>query len=83
MRITPRICRAARALAGWSQTDLAEQSDVPLPTIMGFEHGDATAGGKPKHLQHTNNDKVVGAFETAGVEFIEANGGGPGVRLKA
>ena len=29
-----------------------------------------------------NNDAVRRALEAAGVEFIDENGGGPGVRLK-
>ena len=82
MRITPRICRAARALLGWTQESLSSHSGVPLQTIAGFEHGNETAGGKPKHMQHANNEKVVAAFKAAGVVFIDADGGGPGVRLR-
>ena len=30
---------------------------------------------------HANNRSLIEAFEKAGLEFIEENGGGPGVRL--
>jgi hypothetical protein len=32
-------------------------------------------------LTAANNLAIRGALEAAGVEFIDANGGGPGVRL--
>lgn len=74
MSITPAQSRAARALLGLTQGDLAAQSGVSQRTIASFE----TDQGQPipsilGALQH--------ALEQAGVEFIDQNGAGPGVRL--
>lgn len=73
--MTPPQCRAARALVGMSQPDLAEAAGVSLSTIYKFE----TQGGaiRPKNLR----DMML-ALEAAGVQFIPKNGGGAGVRLR-
>ncbi|MEQ9586882.1 MAG: helix-turn-helix transcriptional regulator [Parvibaculaceae bacterium] len=74
--ITAAQIRAARALVEWSQIDLAEQAGLSRPTIKRMESkgpGSSTA---------SNVDAVQRALETAGVEFIPENGGGPGVRLR-
>jgi DNA-binding XRE family transcriptional regulator len=77
IRLTPRLCKAARALMEWQQGDLAEASGVPKPTISAFE----ARGGDAK-LTHMNNRAVIEAFEKAGLQFIPENGGGMGVRLQ-
>ena len=69
--------RAARALVGWSQPELAEHSSVGIATIRRMEG----ARGLPKTTAG-NVWKVQRALEDAGVVFIDENGGGPGVRLK-
>jgi transcriptional regulator with XRE-family HTH domain len=68
--------RAARALIKWSAKDLARHSSVSLRTIRRAELGD-------HHTSMTapNDLAIRRAFEVAGVEFIDENGGGPGVRL--
>jgi transcriptional regulator with XRE-family HTH domain len=76
LRLTPRLCRAARALAGFEQKDLSAASGVSKSTIGAFEIKDEYA-----RLAHANNRSLIEAFEKAGLEFIEENGGGPGVRL--
>jgi transcriptional regulator with XRE-family HTH domain len=73
--ITPAQCRAARGLIGWSQQDLAEKSGVGIVTIHQLEAG----VGQPRRA---TLDVVKRALEGAGVEFIDENGGGPGLRLK-
>lgn len=70
----PQI-RAARALLSWSQSKLAEAADLSLPTIKAIE-----ARGTGRSSVATV-ESVRAALETGGVEFIAANGGGPGVRL--
>ena len=72
----PQI-RAARALIGWSAEDLSRQSFVSLRTIRRAELAEP-------HTTMTvaNNSAVRRALESAGVEFIDANGGGPGLRLR-
>jgi predicted transcriptional regulator len=73
--ITAEQCRAARALLDWGQADLAEQAGVGIVTVRQIE-----AGG---HDARRATLKVIKqAFEFAGVEFIDENGGGPGVRLR-
>ena len=77
IRLTSLLCKAARALLGWQQGDLAEASGVPKPTISAFE----ARGGSAK-LTHMNNKAAVDALERAGLQFIPENGGGVGVRLR-
>nr|WP_099508679.1 XRE family transcriptional regulator [Microvirga ossetica] len=77
VRLTPRLCRAARALAGLEQKDLASASDVSKSTIGAFEIKDEGA-----RLATRTNRALIEAFERAGLEFIPENGGGPGVRLR-
>src|SRR5882724_6715380 len=70
--------RAARSMLGLTQSELAEQSGVSLPTIKRLELGQ---GLLPVRLAMLL--KLQRALETAGVEFIAAgNGSGPGLRLK-
>ena len=69
--------RAARALIRWSAEDLAKHSSLSVATIRRAElMADATA------MTVSNNLAVRRALEAAGVEFIDENGGGPGVRLR-
>ena len=75
--LTSDQIRAARALIRWSAEDLARSSSVGLTTIRRAELTiEATA------LTAANNLAIRGALEGAGVEFIDENGGGPGVRLR-
>jgi ribosome-binding protein aMBF1 (putative translation factor) len=69
--------RAARAVLGWSAEDLARQSSVSLRTIRRAEISDAHTS-----ITATNEQAVRRALEAAGVDFIDENGGGPGVRLR-
>lgn len=73
---TPYQLRAARALRGLSQADVASAAGVSTMTVKRAE-----GSGKP-----AASDEAVGAIrralEEAGVEFIDENGGGAGVRLR-
>jgi hypothetical protein len=71
------LIRAARALLRWEQRDLANASLVSLPTIKRLE---SKPGIMVAHRSTTAALKK--ALEAGGVEFIEENGGGPGVRLR-
>ena len=75
MPLIPEQCRAARALLGWSQHDLKDAAGVAQKTIADFERSARTP------YERTLRD-LQKALEEAGVEFIPANGGGVGVRLK-
>jgi transcriptional regulator with XRE-family HTH domain len=68
--------RAARALVGWSQSELASAARLPLPLVERFETG------APDHVPADAVAKMHAALESAGVAFIAKNGGGPGVRLR-
>ncbi|MDR3488219.1 MAG: helix-turn-helix domain-containing protein [Bradyrhizobium sp.] len=73
--ITSAQCRAARGLIGWSQQDLAKNSGIGTVAVHQLESGIS----QPRRA---TLDVVKRAFEAAGVEFIDENGGGPGVRLR-
>ena len=75
-KITADQCRAARALLGLSQADLADISGVSRVPLANFEAGNSAP--YPKTL-----DSLKTALEGAGVVFVESNGHGPGVRLRA
>ena len=72
---TPAQCRAARGLLDWTQQELADKARVGVVTIRQLEAG----AGAPRWA---TLDVIQRAFEAAGVEFISADGAGPGVRLR-
>jgi ribosome-binding protein aMBF1 (putative translation factor) len=75
--LTSAQMRAARALLRWSAEDLASKSAVGVTTIRRAELTEH------KTSMTTANDLAIRrALEDAGVEFIDENGGGPGVRLR-
>ena len=76
-KVSIRQVKAARSLLAWSQERLAVAADVSLPTIKRLEAHDGPLGGRDQ-----TSSKIRLALESAGVEFIDENGGGPGVRLK-
>ncbi|MBN8996475.1 MAG: helix-turn-helix transcriptional regulator [Rhizobiales bacterium] len=80
--ITAAQMRAARALLGIDQRQLAEMAGISLPTIQRMEASEGTVRGVVDTLT-----KVVAALDQAGVELIGDNavshGGGRGVRLKS
>lgn len=67
--------RAARALLAWSQRELAARSEVPLRTLARIEAGEV------ERPRGSTIARLSAALRDGGVEFIPANGGGPGVRL--
>jgi len=73
--ISPAQCRAARGLLDWSQQRLAEHAGVGVVTIRQLE-------GENQQPRRATLFVVREALERAGVEFIDENGGGPGVRLQ-
>lgn len=73
--ITGDQIRMARAALRLGVRELAALAGVAAMTVTRLENNQS--GGLAKTLR-----KVQQALETAGVEFIAENGGGPGVRLK-
>ena len=75
--LTSHQIRAARALLRWRAQDLARASAVGVATIRRAELAE-----RETSMTTPNDVAVRRALETAGVEFIDENGGGPGVRLR-
>ena len=73
--ITSAQCRAARGLLDWTQQDLADRAGVGIVTVRQVEAG-------VSEPRRATLEVIRRAFETAAVEFIDENGGGPGVRLR-
>jgi transcriptional regulator with XRE-family HTH domain len=71
----PEQCRAARALLGWSQSQLCKAAKVARATLAEFE------AGKRAPYQRTLDD-IRNALEVGGVIFVAENGEGPGARLR-
>ena len=80
--ITAGQMRAARALLGIDQRQLAQMSGVSLPTIQRMEASEGNVRGVIDTLT-----KVVEAFDRGGVVLIGEGAasptGGRGVRLKS
>jgi hypothetical protein len=76
-RLTSSQIRAARGLVRWSAEELAREAALGLATIRRAE-----AAEDKTSMTIANDLAVRRALEAAGVEFIEDNGGGPGVRLR-
>jgi transcriptional regulator with XRE-family HTH domain len=80
--ITAAQLKAARALLGIDQRQLAKASGLSLPTIQRMEASDGIIRGNVDSLV-----KLIEALDALGVEVISAGavsqGGGRGVRLKA
>lgn len=76
--MTGNQLKAARALVGWEQAQLAEAATVSVNTVRNME----AAGADPVRGRLDTLGKLQAALEAAGVIFIEENGEGPGVRLR-
>lgn len=73
--ITSAQCRGARGLLGWSQQTLAQKAGVGIMTVNQLEKDVS----RPRRA---TIEVIQRALESGGVQFIEENGGGAGVRLK-
>ena len=75
----PAQIRAARALLGWHQVELAKKSKVGLATIQRLEKGPEG----PVMAHYATVLRISDCLKQAGIEFLEADqAGGIGVRLK-
>jgi transcriptional regulator with XRE-family HTH domain len=75
--LTSAQMRAARALIRWTAEDLARETALSVTTIRRAELTQVETS-----MTAANDLAVRRALEAAGVEFIDENGGGPGVRLR-
>jgi len=73
--MTPAQCRAGRILAGLSQAELAEIAVIPATLITDYETGIGMP--EPRDLA-----EIRSVLEWAGIEFVENERAGPGVRLR-
>ena len=77
MTISPEQCRAARAMLGWSQDQLASDSKVAKGTIANFELGKRIPFDRTLLDLQTSLENAGVLFQSTG-ELVD---GGPGVRL--
>lgn len=77
MSLSGAQIRAARALLRWSAEELAKRAKLGRITVVRAEAVDGATA-----LTLANADALRRVLEEGGVVFIEANGGGPGVRLR-
>lgn len=79
--ITAAQLRAARALLGVDQRELAQRCGLSLPTIQRMEASNGVVRGNVDSLM-----KLVDTLSNSGIELIgegaASSGGGRGVRLK-
>jgi len=74
-KMSPAQCRAARAILNITQPSLAEIAKLGLSTVVDFEK-------MRRQVSQEAIEAMQKALEKSGVEFIDENGGGPGVRLR-
>jgi transcriptional regulator with XRE-family HTH domain len=73
--MTPAQCRAARALLGITQSQLARAAKLGLSTVVDFE--------KERRLVSDEAVKAIRtALQRAGIEFMDGNGAGEGLLLR-
>jgi len=80
--ITAAQMRAARALAGIDQKELADKSGLSVPTIQRMEASEGVIRGNVDSLM-----RLIDALDKCGIVLIGddmlSSGGGRGVRLKS
>ena len=75
MAVTSAQVRMARAALNWTVRDLAKAASLHRNTITNIET--RRYAGDSATLE-----TIAAVLKRAGVEFIDENGGGPGVRLR-
>jgi transcriptional regulator with XRE-family HTH domain len=66
--------KMARAAVGLGVRELAKRAGLTANTVTRIENG--------ADAKQSTMDRLQQALEAAGVQFIDENGGGPGVRLQ-
>jgi transcriptional regulator with XRE-family HTH domain len=75
--LTGSQLRAARALLDITAVELATETMIEVKTIRRAE----ARNHQQVLMTAANKKRIAAALEARGVQFIPANGGGPGVRL--
>ena len=73
--LSPALCRAARGLLDWTQSDLAQYAEVSRSTVRDFE-------GERHDIHRATGSQLRRAFEDHAVAFVTVEGVGPGVCLR-
>ncbi len=73
--LTPALCRGARGLLDWTQTDLAERAAVSRSTVKDFEAG-------LHELQRASAAQLIRALAEGGVAIRRVDGLGVGLFLE-
>ena len=73
--ITGSQIRMARAALCWTAKELAERAGLSWNTIQRMETSTGAVPGLSRNVE-----AIKAALEGAGIELIDQNGGGPGVR---
>lgn len=66
--LTPALCRAARGLLDWTQSELAGKAAVSRSTIRDYE-------GRLHEIHRATEAQLRLAFEEGGVRFMEMEDG--------
>lgn len=74
--ITARQIRAARALLGWSQQELADKAIVSLNAVVRIER-------EKVDPRASTLNAIESTLKKAGIEFLGSESKGEGVRLSA
>jgi DNA-binding transcriptional regulator YiaG len=74
--MSPAQSRAARALLALNQSNLARMAGLGLSTVVDFEKGRRQVSSEAVKAMRA-------ALEEAGIEFIDENGGGEGLRRRS
>lgn len=89
MAIIPsgEMLRAARALLGWNQRQLATAANVSRPTVHRLENRFETRGEDARETRDNPTlesvEAIVRAYHSQGIEFTEATAStGPGLRWR-
>jgi transcriptional regulator with XRE-family HTH domain len=78
MPVSGNQIKAARALIGMEQAELADKAGVSINTVRNME----AAGADEVRVRSDTLFRVQEALKAAGVIFVEENGDGPGVRMR-
>lgn len=79
--ITPEQMRDARTSLGWSRETLSHASGATVHFIHVYEEFGRVGRLNLRRKGFDGLAQIRAALEASGVEFIEQNGGGSGVRL--
>jgi transcriptional regulator with XRE-family HTH domain len=74
--LTPALCRAARGLLDWTQSQLAERAGVSRSTVKDYE-------GCRHDAHRATESQLRIALENGGAEFINLEGGKMGLYARS